>query len=154
MSFTIGDIVKVDLGNGNKTYTYHGKTGVVVGIVEDGDPDGTINVKFGPSLDNEFGSPGVSPRWYKSGRVTRFCETELSKEESFSALKPEDYFCLFEYMDSAYYTPAEPGQVCRRPGCHHPAVVIIIVNEHGCGREVAVCEFHKGFHGKMTEVFM
>lgn len=154
--FQVGDLVKIksseDESIGN---LYPGKMGVIVAIKKDNDPDGTIDVKFGPSLDLYFGVGGSDGREFrKKGRIVRFAEGDLCHEDnSQSELSIEDYTSLLFHLDSRYTTPAKEC-MCQYHNCPEYGEIIIWINHHGDQRKVAVCKIHaKEFNGAWTEVF-
>lgn len=82
MSLRTGDFVRIKKSeDGSVGNLYCNQLGVIVAIIKDADPDGSFDIKFGPSIDMWLsGKDGIKFR--KKGRITRFSEKDLIKEKN------------------------------------------------------------------------
>lgn len=152
MPFQVGDLVRIKSNKGVGG-VYIDRLGVVTDIKNDDDPDGTIDVKFGPSIDIHYGHSKTE--FLVRGRITRFAEEDLQLEQdALSILAIEDYTHLLHYLDPRYTTPIKRC-ICEKPDCGKPAKYMIWINEHGSERKVSVCGQDANKHnGSWTESFM
>ncbi len=155
MPLQVGDLVKVnpseDESVGN-TFPRH--LGVVVEIKDDDDLDGTIDVKFGPSLDLYFGADSDGKEFRRKGRIVRFADEDLCDEDnSQSTLSINDYTYFLFHLNPRYTAPAKRC-ICQKPDCRKWGRFVIWINHHGAQRKVAVCKPHaERFNGAWTEAF-
>jgi hypothetical protein len=133
MAIAVGDVVTVTLQHS----IYEGQQGEAVEIVNDGDPDGTINVKFGPWCSYLFDDMS------RDSVTIRFLETELRRDVDWSfevnIIRLFGREGLMWRSASRLVDPLNPQSECRINGCLERAARRCLINIWGTVHEVDLC---------------
>ncbi len=145
-----GDVVTITLPDTRFT----GKQGVVVNILNDGNPDGPIGVRFPEYYKFLFDFPN------KPDTVIRFTEADLKKNTRDDKQDiTQEQLCdvLFGKMWHSIYSLKRPLMIgfrdCTHKNCSNKVAMRIMVNCHGTVQEIDVCKNHVEYHGRNCDDF-
>ncbi|MEK7138221.1 MAG: hypothetical protein AAB787_01805 [Patescibacteria group bacterium] len=144
MKLEVGNIVTVTLD-----CMFTNKQGEVVAIVDDGDEDGNIDVKFGSDCDHLFS-------WNRKGKgALRFKESDLRKDKDYTMeVKAYHLFGagMFHHLAPLKH-PFSLENKCMHEKCAESATNRALVNIWGTVCEVDVCKGHSDWHGNCADSF-
>ena len=143
MTIAVDDVVTVV----EEEDRHHGKQAKVAEIVNDGNPDGPIGLRF---------PEGTITRVFDDPEVFRYEEAELRVDTGWTPKNRA--FWLFGrhvwHSLSPITEPFEAGGDCGHEDCPHHTVQRCMVNILGIACEVDLCGGHRDeYHGKSIEHF-
>ncbi len=147
MPLAVGNIVTVIF----EDCMYFEQQGEVVEIVEDGDSDGPVGVKFGKWCKHLFNS-------FHDGNFTtvRFEEVELRKDADWG-IEVKAVRCYGARMWHSLCSlrrPFDPKGKCQTENCTHFCDQRCLINIWGTVSEIDLCmECAKQYHGKCGEMW-